>query len=79
MFLVTGAAGVFGVAPVSIVIVIRGVMSPTLYVHPTLFVIHSKFLGGDYGCTITVAITVTYQVIIHPSPNHPWQYFITSC
>ena len=60
----------------SILIVNRGVVSNTLNVNPTLFVIPCKLFLGiiDYS----VAIIVTYQAIIHPNFNHPSQYCITS-
>ena len=51
------------------------VVSPTLNVNPTLFVIPCNFFGRLQ--IYNVAITITYKV--HPNFNHPWPYFITSC
>jgi hypothetical protein len=59
-------------------IVSRGVLSPTLNVNPTLFVIPCfKKIWGimDWQCCIYCHF---YLVIFHPCFNHPWQYFITS-
>jgi hypothetical protein len=61
----------------SILIVNRGIVSPTLNVNPTLFVIPCEMFGGL--CVYSVAIVVTYHAIFHPSFIHPWLYFITSC
>ena len=53
----------------SILIVKHGIVSPTLNVNPTLFVIPCEFFEGLY--IFHVAITITYQVIVHPNFNHP--------
>lgn len=52
--------------PCSIPIVKRGVVSPTLNIEPTLFVIPCNFWGRLH--VYSVAVT---QVIIHPDFNHP--------
>ena len=44
-------------------------MSPTLDVNPALFGVPCRFLGNLEICS--VAITATYQVLFHPSFNHP--------
>ena len=46
-----------------------GIVSLTLNVNPTLFVIPCNIFWGfiDYN----VAIIITYQVIFHPNLNHP--------
>ena len=61
----------------SIHIVICGILSLTLNVNPTLYVITYNFSWGlkIYG----VAIIVTHQVIFHQNQTYPWQRFVTSC
>jgi hypothetical protein len=61
----------------SILIVNHGVMSPTLNVNPTLFVIRVIFFGRLY--IYTYEITIIYQTIFHPILSHPRQHVITSC
>ena len=56
---------------------LAGVVSPTLNVNPTLFVIPSNFFG-DYRITVLQLLSLTKQ-FVHPKLNHPCQYCITSC
>jgi hypothetical protein len=46
-----------------------GIVSPSLYANPTLFVIPCKFCGGLR--IQSVAIIVSYQAAFHPNFNHP--------
>ena len=57
-----------------ILIVNYGIVSPTLNVNSTLFVIAWIFLG-DLQCYNYYHLPSDF----HPNFNHPWQYFITSC
>ena len=65
----------------SILIVNRNIVSPTLHVNPTLFVIACQTFGGlyIYICLQLLSLTKCFFIQFHPICNHPWQYFITSC